>query len=103
MRKQWQGVTGSDGRQHTLFTAYEYDAAGWVTATVMPGSNVVFNAADGSIHTVDQSTVAAVRSDVVYNAFGEIVREGVEGGRQATYFYDKAGRLWRSTSLNSGV
>ena len=100
LRKQWQGVTGSDGKQHTLFTAYEYDAAGRMTATITPGSNVVFNAADGTMRTVDQSTVAAVRSDVAYNAFGEIVRQGVQGGQQTTYSYDKAGRLWRSASGN---
>jgi YD repeat-containing protein len=100
VRKQWQGVTGSDGQQHTMFTAYEYDAAGRVTATITPGSNVVFNAADGTMRTVDQSTVAAVRNDTVYNAFGEIVRQGLEGGPQTTYSYDKAGRLWRSTSGN---
>jgi YD repeat-containing protein len=100
LRKQWQGVTGSDGREHTLFTAYEYDAAGRMTASITPGSNVVFNAADGTIQTVDQSTVAAVRSDTVYNAFGEVVRQGVEGGQQTTFSYDKAGRKWRTTSGN---
>ena len=71
-----------------------------MTATITPGSNVVFNAADGTMQTVDQSTVAAVRNDNVYNAFGEIVRQGVEGGQQMTFSYDKAGRLWRSTSGN---
>jgi YD repeat-containing protein len=100
LRKQWQGVSGSDGQEHTLFTAYEYDAAGRVTATITPGSNVVFDAAAGTMRTVDQSTVAAVRSDISYNAFGDIVRQGVEGGQQTSFSYDRAGRLWRSTSGN---
>ncbi|MFL6676160.1 MAG: transglycosylase SLT domain-containing protein [Massilia sp.] len=101
VRKQWQAVTSSDGAEHTLFTVLEYDAAGRVTAMVTPGSDVMYDRKDGKIHVVDQSTVAAVRREIEYNAFGEIIRQADGAGKQTYYSYDNAGHLWR-TSAGAG-
>jgi YD repeat-containing protein len=37
-----------------------------------------------------------------YNAFGEVIRKGVNGGNQEYFDYDNAGRLWR-TNAGDGV
>jgi hypothetical protein len=33
-----------------------------------------------------------------YNAFGEMISKGVNGGRQEYFEYDNAGRIWRTNS-----
>jgi YD repeat-containing protein len=57
----------------------------WDGAPVGSDVNVVTQAAAGSTITAQE-----------YNAFGELTRKGINGGRQEYYEYDNAGRLWRS-------
>jgi YD repeat-containing protein len=55
-----------------------------------------------SSNTVAASQIAVgpingttLSTDTDYNAFGEIVSKGINGGWQETFEYDNAGRLWR--------
>ncbi len=94
--KQWQGVTGNDGQTHTQYTVYQYDALGRLTKTLTPGSTMVVNG--GTVQSIDQSTAGVVSNETEYNAFGETVRQGLNGGRQIYFDYDNAGQVWRTNS-----
>lgn len=50
------------------------------------------------IATVSQDLVGSVANTKQYNAFGEVVRQGVEGDWAEYFQYDNAGRLWRTNS-----
>jgi YD repeat-containing protein len=82
--KEWQYTTNADGATETLVTIHQYDALGRELAVVEPqklgGTNVV------------------VTTAVQYNAFGEVIRKGVNGGQQEYFDYDTAGRVWRTNS-----
>ncbi|KQV92819.1 calcium-binding protein [Rhizobacter sp. Root1221] len=39
-----------------------------------------------------------IATDLGYNAFGEMVSRGLQGGQQEYFDYDAAGRLWRTNS-----
>jgi YD repeat-containing protein len=97
LKKSWQGVTGNDGITHTLFTAYQYDAVGHLINTITPASNVVVDSA-GNISTVSQATAGVVQSQSQFNAFGEVVKQGTNGGWQVYYNYDNAGHMWRTNN-----
>src|SRR5450830_115013 len=55
--------------------------------------------ANGSgIATVTQAQAGVIDTASEYNAFGEVVRKGVNGGREEYFDYDNAGNLWRTNS-----
>lgn len=55
--------------------------------------------ANGSgITTITQAQAGMTDTALEYNAFGEVVRKGVNGGRQEYFDYDNAGQLWRTNS-----
>lgn len=96
VRKQWLGVTGNDGAMHTQFSVYQYDALGRRIATITPASTTQLSGT--TISVVSQATAGLVQEQSEYNAFGEMVRQGTNGGRQIYYDYDNAGHLWRTNS-----
>lgn len=64
------------------------------------GTTVTINTqgSTASVYTpTAPSAVGFVRMQTGYNAFGEIVKKGINDGWQESYSYDRAGRLWRST------
>lgn len=83
--KEWQIVTNSnDASTDALVTLYQYDKLGRRTATVEPQRS--------------GASPVVVTTLVEYNAFGEVTRKGVNGGRQEQFDYDQAGRMWRTNS-----
>lgn len=94
--KEWQVVTGNDGASHTLFKAYQYDKLGRQTHIFDPASTSVISG--GTVTEVSQSTAGLVDTAMEYNAFGEMTRRGVGGGRQEYFDYDNAGHVWRTNS-----
>lgn len=55
--------------------------------------------ANGSgITNVSQQQAGLVDTAVEYNAFGEVIRKGINGGREEYFDYDNAGHLWRTNS-----
>ena len=96
LRKQWQAVTGNDGVVHTLFTVYKYDALGRRVNTITPASTSQVSGT--GIASVTLATAGLVQEQIEYNAFGEMVRQGTNGGRQTYYDFDNAGHLWRTNS-----
>ncbi|TFY97069.1 LysM peptidoglycan-binding domain-containing protein [Ramlibacter humi] len=98
--KHWQGVTGNDGVTRTAFELDFYDKLGHLVESRTPASTAVYGG--GSISVVGQGTAGVVSTAIEYNAFGEVTRKGVQGGRQEYFDYDNAGRLWR-TNTGDGV
>jgi YD repeat-containing protein len=80
----------SDGTSVTEARAVRYDALGQqifqATAT-LNGSTWTFGDAE----------------QTQYNAFGEVVAKGVNGGAQQTYAYDSAGRIWRGVDDDGAI
>lgn len=76
--------TKSDGATVAEANVYRYDQLGRV---ISQGT-----ASYGSSWTLGDQT------QVKYNAYGEVVAKGVNGGWQEKYDYDSGGRLWRSTA-----
>lgn len=95
--KRWQGVTGNDGVIHTVFEQNFYDKLGQLVESRTPASTSVYTNGNG-ISIVGQETAGVVTTAVEYNAFGEVTRKGVQGGRQEYFDYDNAGRLWRTNT-----
>ncbi|HXH13745.1 MAG TPA: hypothetical protein VNP04_28740, partial [Alphaproteobacteria bacterium] len=79
VRKQWQTLTSVEGTTQQKTALYEYDRLGQQDATT--------NVTNGQLD----------RFHSQYNAFGEILAKGLNGGAPPEYFdYDNAGRLWRT-------
>lgn len=74
----------SDGTSSQEAQVYSFDALGRATSQGI----AVFNGTNW---------VVGDRTQIAYDAYGEIVSRGIDGGAQETYAYDGAGRLWRST------
>jgi len=49
-------------------------------------------------YKVEAAPVQLVKTDLTYNAYGELISKGLNGGAQEYFDYDKAGRLWRTNS-----
>lgn len=99
--KRWQGVTGNDGVTRTAFEQHFYDKLGQLVESRTPASTSVYTEGSG-IGTVTQAQAGTISTALEYNAFGEVTRKGVQGGRQEYFDYDNAGRLWR-TNTGDGV
>jgi YD repeat-containing protein len=98
--KEWRNVT-IGGALRTQYTVHQYDALGRLTQSVTPASTVVTAGATG-IDVISPATAGTDRQTLEYNAFGEVVRRGINGGRQEYFEYDASGRLWR-TNGEDGV
>jgi YD repeat-containing protein len=94
--KEWRNVTIGEALR-TQYTVYRYDALGRLTQSVTPASTVVAAGAAG-IDVISPATAGTDTQALEYNAFGEVVRKGSNGGRQEYFDYDAAGRLWRTNS-----
>ncbi|WP_155520906.1 LysM peptidoglycan-binding domain-containing protein [Ralstonia solanacearum] len=106
LAKTWQTVTGNDGVDRTLYTAFQYDALGQQTAIITPASTSVVSG--GNIVMQSQQQAGSVTTGMAYNAFGEMVAQGTfatgAGPQYQAYFnYDNAGRLWRTNSGDGNV
>ncbi|MHA6823018.1 LysM peptidoglycan-binding domain-containing protein [Ralstonia pseudosolanacearum] len=106
LAKTWQTVTGNDGVDRTLYTAFQYDALGQQTAIITPASTSVVSG--GNIVTQSQQQAGSVTTGTAYNAFGEMVAQGTfttgaDPQYQAYFNYDNAGRLWRTNSGDGNV
>ncbi|MFV8603981.1 LysM peptidoglycan-binding domain-containing protein [Ralstonia pseudosolanacearum] len=106
LAKTWQTVTGNDGVDRTLYTAFQYDALGQQTAIITPASTSVVSG--GNIVTQSQQQAGSVTTGMAYNAFGEMVAQGTfttgaDPQYQAYFNYDNAGRLWRTNSGDGNV
>ncbi|AXW18982.1 hypothetical protein CJO85_07415 [Ralstonia solanacearum] len=106
LAKTWQTVTGNDGVDRTLYTAFQYDALGQQTAIITPASTSVVSG--GNIVTESQQQAGSVTTGMAYNAFGEMVAQGTfatgaDPQYQAYFNYDNAGRLWRTNNGDGNV
>jgi YD repeat-containing protein len=97
--KQWQGAANGVGP--TVFEVSVYDQVGRLVESRTPASTTVYQQGLG-IRTVTQAEAGLVTRSTEYNAFGEVTRKGVQGGRQEYFSHDNAGRLWR-TNGGDGV
>ena len=100
LAKQWQGISGNDGITHTSFTVFQYDALGNQTDIFAPASTSVVSG--NTIINISQQAAGLVRTQMVYNGFGDMVKRGTYTGAtpqlQEYFDYDNAGRLWRTNS-----
>jgi YD repeat-containing protein len=99
--KSWQGVTGNDGVTRTAFSVNVYDKLGQILETRSPASTAIYTEGSG-IGTVTQAQAGIVTNSIEYNAFGEVIRKGLQGVPQEYFDYDNAGRLWR-TNAGDGI
>jgi len=95
-----------DGTGH--ITHYSYDASGNVARSwqVLKQVNATTLTSDKRYtydhenHLIQTATIKAsgqrATDDAQYNAFGEVVKKGVDGTFATQVDYDKAGRVWRS-------
>ena len=87
LAKAWQAVTTDEaGRRATLWQTWRRDAL---------GREVDWRES----HNIGD----AVAHGTAWNAFGEVVARGIDGGWQEFYDYDQAGRLWRSNAGDGQV
>ncbi|QNB08849.1 LysM peptidoglycan-binding domain-containing protein [Herbaspirillum frisingense] len=87
-------VTGGISRL-TYLRVWQQDASGnWIIK--WQGSPAQANGS--GITNVTQAQVGVIDTASEYNAFGEVVRKGVNGGRDEYFDYDNAGNLWRTNS-----
>ncbi|SEL71591.1 YD repeat-containing protein, partial [Roseateles sp. YR242] len=49
-------------------------------------------------YSTKAAPASLVRTDLNYNAYGELTSKGLDGGAQEYFDYDAAGRLWRTNS-----
>jgi YD repeat-containing protein len=79
---------GNDGVNYVVYSGNQYDAAGQLVHAYAPSTD---------------STQAAhdISTDYQYNAFGDVIKKGINGGWQESFDYNAAGQLWRTNT--SGV
>nr|WP_314623084.1 LysM peptidoglycan-binding domain-containing protein [uncultured Noviherbaspirillum sp.] len=87
LAKTWQAVTtDDDGHRATLWQTWRRDALGREVE-----------------QRASQNVGDAVAHGTAWNAFGEVVARGIDGGWQELLDYDQAGRLWRSNAGDGQV
>jgi YD repeat-containing protein len=83
----------------------QYRRPGETNPSSASRGSFVLNGTSGSVTTTGTATewtpvalnpASYARSQAQYNAFGEVVRKGLNDGWQEYYHYDNAGRLWRT-------
>ena len=87
------GLTGI-----TYVRVWQLDNGQWVSK--WEGSPAQANGSGMAVVTQAQAGITDTAME--YNAFGEMVRKGVNGGRQEYFDYDNAGHMWR-TNNGDGV
>jgi YD repeat-containing protein len=93
----WANASELDGGISKLqyIRIWQQDAAGkWVMQ--WEGSQAQTNGS--GVTDVTQEVAGVTDTAFEYNAFGEVTRKGVNGGRQEYFSYDNAGRMWRTNS-----
>lgn len=93
----WANASATDGgiSQLSYIRIWQQDAGGnWVAK--WEGSAA--QATGSGVTTVSQAQAGVVDTAVEYNAFGEMTRKGINGGRQEYFDYDNAGHIWRTNS-----
>ncbi|WP_454056445.1 LysM peptidoglycan-binding domain-containing protein [Cupriavidus sp. Marseille-Q8015] len=78
----------------TYIRVWQLEGGQWVSK--WEGSPA--QAAGSGMATVSQAQAGLTDTALEYNAFGEVVRKGVNGGRQEYFDYDNAGHLWRTNN-----
>jgi YD repeat-containing protein len=86
--KTWQFVTDIDGQRGQIYQIFDYDELGRLVATREPAPTNFRGDTDG----------AETRTQLEYNAFGEITERKVDGKLVEYFEYDDVGLLWRSNS-----
>lgn len=99
-------TTSEVGGAGTWSYEVRYTQPGASTPAVVAAGAYAYssNASAGTL-TAGATSIAEAsfaRSQVQYNAFGEVVKKGLNDGEQEFYDYDRAGRLWR-TNQNGGA
>jgi YD repeat-containing protein len=92
---QYSSVGGIS--QLTYVRVWQQDAAGnW--QVLWEGSNAQANGSGIAQVSQQQAGVDVARTS--YDAFGDVVSKGMDGGSQVYYDYDNAGNLWKTNSGN---
>ncbi|WP_316682838.1 hypothetical protein, partial [Ralstonia flaminis] len=96
----WSDNDTADGGLSSLtyIRVWQLDNGQWVSK--WEGSPAQANGSGMAVVTQAQAGITDTAME--YNAFGEVVRKGVNGGRQEYFDYDSAGHLWR-TNNGDGV
>ncbi|MWL90506.1 LysM peptidoglycan-binding domain-containing protein [Cupriavidus sp. SW-Y-13] len=94
----WTDNGGSDGGLSSLtyIRVWQFEGGQWVSK--WEGSPAQGNGS--GINEISQAQAGLTDTAQEYNAFGEVVRKGVNGGRQEYYDYDNAGHLWRTNNTD---
>ena len=93
----WGNASSVDGGISSLnyIRIWQQDAAGvWV----MKWEGTRGQTNGSGVANVSQAEAGVNDTAIEYNAFGEVTRKGVNGGRQEYFEYDAAGRMWRTNS-----
>lgn len=104
LAKSWQKVYNyeSENPEQVIYAVFEYDALGRQISTFTPASNSVVGSE--GIVVRSQDMVGSVRTQTLWNAFGDIIakrsRSNMDDGSgyDERFEYDNAGRLWRTDS-----
>lgn len=98
--KKWLPVTVKDAAgnatRQVQYQIDSYDAVGQLVSSRTPATTWVSQ--NGSLVAPSGDVTVGYR----YNAFGEVIAKGSQGGWQEYFDYDNAGRLWR-TNTGDGV
>jgi YD repeat-containing protein len=97
----WANASATDGgiSQLSYIRIWQQDAGGnWIAKWEGSAAQAV----GSGVATVSQAQAGVLDTAVEYNAFGEMTRKGVNGGRQEYFDYDNAGHIWR-TNKDDGV
>ena len=96
----WADDANADGGLSgvTYIRVWQLENGQWVSK--WEGSPAQANGSGMAV--VSQAQAGITDTAMEYNAFGEVVRKGVNGGRQEYFDYDNAGHLWR-TNNGDGV
>ena len=84
MREEYNRITATQGTK-TEAAGYTYDLEDRITQQTI-------------VQKSGTSWIKGTRTDMKYNAFGEVYERGINGKYAEKFDFDKAGRVWRTTS-----
>lgn len=93
----WGNASSVDGGLSKLnyIRIWQQNAAG---AWIMKWEGTSAQTNGSGVADVTQAQAGVNDTALEYNAFGEVTRKGVNGGRQEYFSYDNAGHMWRTNS-----